>query len=120
LRIGSHGSRLPGDESFCIEQLLSLAAAADAGSEGHFWRTHGGAEVDLVLRLRGKLVPIEIKLGTGAPELRGLTACMEDLGLRRGFVLAPAREPVALRRGIHMLSLGMLARELRLLPAKRP
>lgn len=107
-------------ESFCVEQVLSLAAAADPGSEGHFWRTHAGAEVDLLLTLRGEIVPIEIKLGTGAPELRGLTACMSDLGLRRGFVLAPVREPVALRRGIHMVSLGMLAKELRLLPQQRP
>jgi uncharacterized protein len=103
-------------ETFCIEQILSLAAAFDPSSEGFFWRTHAGAEVDLLLRLRGEIVPIEVKLGTGPPELRGLCACMADLSAPRGFVVAPVASPVMLRRGIEMLGLDALVRALRLVP----
>ncbi len=106
-------------ETFCIEQILSLAGVADAGSEAFFWRTHAGAEVDLLLRLRGEIVPIEIKLGTRPPDLRGVTACMTDLALRRAFVVAPVGEPVVLRPRIRMLGLGALLSELRLAPGRR-
>jgi predicted AAA+ superfamily ATPase len=105
-------------ETFCIEQILALATAFDAGAEGFFWRTHAGAEVDLLLRLRGTIVPVEVKLGTGPPELRGLLACMNDLGLSRGFVVAPIREPVTVRRGVQMLGFADLCKELRLVPPR--
>ena len=46
-------------EAFAVEQLL---AAAPDGVQGHFYRTSGGAEVDLVLSFpRGELWAIEIK-----------------------------------------------------------
>ena len=88
-------SAVPSYETFCIEQILTLARMVDPAAEAFFWRTHAGAEVDLLLRLRGKLVPIEIKLGRTVPDVRGLLACMKDLELARGFVVSPISEPIA-------------------------
>jgi len=73
-------------EGFMIEQILGAIALTNLPANAFFWRTHAGAEVDLLLELRGRLVPIEVKLG-GVPKFeRGLGECMKDLGLSRGFV----------------------------------
>lgn len=112
----SHAKAGASFETFAIEQMLAAARLADPASEGYFWRTHAGAEVDLLLRLRGKLVPIEIKLGRAAPRLQGLRSCMTDLGIQRGYVLAPIPDTVDLAPGIRMLGFDALARDLRLAP----
>jgi hypothetical protein len=115
----SHAKAGPSYETFCIEHILALARLVDPGSEGFFWRTHAGAEVDLLLRLRGKLIPIEIKLGRSIPDVRGLLGCMADLGLSRGFVVGGSAEPLLVKPNVRMVNLATLARELRLVPGKR-
>ncbi len=44
-------------EGFAIEQIISLLDTRDA----YFWATHGGAELDLLVRVRGKQYGFEIK-----------------------------------------------------------
>ncbi|MEK6606444.1 MAG: ATP-binding protein, partial [Myxococcota bacterium] len=103
-------------ETFCIEQILGHARLVDARAEGFFFRTHSGVEVDLLLRTRGKLVPIEIRLGTAVPDTRGMEACMRDLALPRGYVVSPRPDRRQVRPGIWQCGLHALLRELRLLP----
>lgn len=103
-------------ETFCIEQIVSLARLTDPTCEAFFWRTHAGAEVDLLLRLRGELVPIEVKLGRSLPDTRGLQQCMEDLNLKRGFVVGMTQPPLTLAPRVQMLDLATLAKTLKLLP----
>ena len=79
-------------ETFCIEQIILHARLADPAAEAFFYRTHGGVEVDCLLRLRGRLIPIEIKLGTSPPDSRGLLTCMAYLGLSRGYVVNLSRQ----------------------------
>jgi hypothetical protein len=74
-------------EGWVIEQVISTFAATHGRTEAFFWRTHGGAEVALLLALRGRMVPFEVKLGSAPTVTRGLTECMKDLDLERGFVL---------------------------------
>jgi hypothetical protein len=109
-------------ETFCIEQILLHAELHDPAAQGFFFRTHTGREVDLLLRLRGALHPIEIKLGLGVPDLRGMATCMSDLGLARGYVVSLVPEPLEIRRGVWMGALRELLGELRLAPAlpRRP
>jgi hypothetical protein len=101
-------------ESFCIEQIMLHARLHDASAEAFFFRTHSGQEVDLLLRLRGRLVPIEIKLGLTPPDTRSLEASMRALGLPRGWVVNLTAEPVEIRRGVWMCGLRSLLEELRL------
>ena len=115
----SHAKAGPSFETFVIEQIVSLARLADPSTEAFFWRTHAGAEVDLLLRLRGQLVPIEIKLGRAIPDTRGLSMCMSDLGVRRGYVVSLTEETIRLQQGIEMLGLDALTRQLRILPTAR-
>lgn len=103
-------------ESFCIEQILLHARLADPSAEGFFFRTHTGQEVDLILRLRGALVPIEIKLGLTPPDTRSLETCMHDLSLPRGYVVNLSAEPVEIRRKVWMCGLPSLLERLRIAP----
>jgi hypothetical protein len=103
-------------ETFCIEQILLHAQLHDPAAQGFFFRTHTGQEVDLLLRVRGALLPIEIKLGVAVPDLRGIATCMRDLGLAQGYVVNLVPEPIKIRRGIWMGGLRELLVELRLAP----
>jgi predicted AAA+ superfamily ATPase len=103
-------------ETFCIEQIATHARLVDPGAQLFFWRTHAGVEVDLLLHVRGRLVPIEIKLGLAVPELQGLQSCMADLELDRGFVVNRSTAAVEVRRGIVMCGVEELLQQLRLLP----
>jgi len=62
-----------------------------------YWRTAGGAEVDCVLELGNKVVPIEVKASSrvSASDLRGLTSFMEDYHDRcdAGFVVTLGSKP---------------------------
>ncbi len=82
-------------EGFVIENLLS---SAPPGVQGHFYRTSGGAEIDLVLAWPdGRLWAVEIKRSLSPRPERGFHSACADLGPERRFVVYPGREtyPVA-------------------------
>jgi uncharacterized protein len=58
-------------EGFVISETLKIFAAGGMRADCFFWRSHDGLEVDLVLQLKGKLIPVEIKL-TATPTLKHL------------------------------------------------
>ena len=63
----------------------------------YHWRSHGGAEVDLLLERDGRLYPIEIKLasqpGRGATSgISALRRTCPDLEIAPGLVVCPARD----------------------------
>jgi predicted AAA+ superfamily ATPase len=77
-------------EGYCLEQILTLLPA---GTHFCHYRTHAGAEVDLVLEApSGEVTAIEIKR-TLAPKLTpGFRESMETLGATRGYILMPGGE----------------------------
>jgi predicted AAA+ superfamily ATPase len=81
-------------EGLVIEELAALAARQLVRPELFFWRTHAGAEVDLLIVEGKRILPVEIKLGAAVDHhaVAGLRQCMQDLGLRRGWVICSARE----------------------------
>lgn len=101
-------------ETFCIEQLVAHALRVDPAAQPFFFRTHTGVEVDLLLQVRGKVHPIEIKLGTSIPETRNLETCMVDLGLPRGYVISRAPGLRQITAKIQMGALEDILAELRL------
>lgn len=93
-------------ETFVLEDLLRREAGAYPHSLAHFWRTAGGAEVDLLLERAGKLHAIEIKTArASSPYLaRGLRAIMDDTDAVSATVIdqGPGTDPLApgiVRRG---------------------
>ena len=94
-------------ECFVIENLL---VSAGGKSQGYFYRTGGGAEIDLLLaRPGGKLWAIEIKRSLSPTLERGFHAACADLAPARKFVVYPGRERYRLAPGIEVLSLEELA-----------
>ena len=81
-------------EGLVIEELMALAGHQLVRPEFFFWRTHAGAEVDLLIVAGRRILPVEIKLGTavGPREVAGLRQCMKDLSLKRGLIVAPTPE----------------------------
>lgn len=102
-------------ECFVIENLLACAPPL---AEGHYYRSSGGAEIDLVLAWPGgNLWAVEIKRSL-APKLeRGFHAACADLRPLRKFVVYPGKERYRLAPDIEAISLPGLAREIRAAPA---
>ena len=80
--LDSHPIRGASWETFVLEDLLRREAVFYPHGVPHFWRTAGGAEVDLLLERGGQLHALEIKTSrASSPYLaRGLRAIMEDTG----------------------------------------
>ena len=99
-------------EGLVIEELVAWAQDHCVRPEAFFWRTHAGAEVDLLLVHGRRRVPIEIKLGAAVDPrtLTGLRRCMEDLGLRWGFVVYSGTERRSVGATIELLPWSEIAR----------
>lgn len=76
-------------ENYIVESLIERIGRKFQGAKFGYWRTHAGAEVDLIVEYSGKVIPIEVKLHTSpvAADLRGLNQCVKDLKCECGFVV---------------------------------
>ncbi|RPI67376.1 MAG: ATP-binding protein [Ignavibacteriae bacterium] len=74
-------------EAYCIEQILALQPQSTVAS---FYRTHAGAEIDLVLEYAdGRVHAIEIKR-TLSPKLTpGLIESMHSIGATQASIIMP-------------------------------
>lgn len=97
-------------EGFVVENLL---AAIGSGAQAFFYRSSGGAEVDLILAWPdGRLWAIEIKRSL-APKLeRGFHAACADLKPERRCVVYPGSERYRLAEDVEAMPLTMLAEQL--------
>jgi len=96
-------------EGWVIEQTLGALRLAGERVTPFYWRTHGGAEVDLVLETRGRRIPVEIKLRSDPVPSRGLFEAMKDLGARTAFVVHGGRESFPLGRGVRAIPSELVA-----------
>lgn len=97
-------------EGFAVEQLL---AAAPDGASGTFYRTSGGAEIDLLLHLPGGgLWAIEVKRSLAPRPERGFHSACADLKPQRRLVVYPGGETFPLGNGVEAVPLADLARSL--------
>jgi len=98
-------------ESHCIENIL---ACAPIGVTPYFYRTGGGAEIDLLLAWpTGALWAIEFKLSMTPRLERGFHSACEDLKPTRKWVVYPGRESFPLAEDIRAVPLGDLCETLR-------
>jgi predicted AAA+ superfamily ATPase len=97
-------------ECFAIENLL--VSTADK-VQGYFYRTSGGAEIDLLLAWPdGSLWAVEIKRSLSPKVERGFHAACDDLAPARKFVVYPGQERYRIAPDIEAISLVELATEL--------
>ena len=83
-------------EGMVVEHLASRPDAVDAA----FWSTHSGAEVDLRLRIAGRVIAVEVKR-TDAPSVtRSMRSAIETLELEHLYVVYGGAQRFALSEGI--------------------
>jgi predicted AAA+ superfamily ATPase len=90
-------------EGYCLEQILTRLPRSATASH---YRTHAGAEVDLVIEQSdGEILAVEIKRTLSPKVTPGLIESMKTLGATKGFVLIPEGESYPLSKTITASSL---------------
>jgi uncharacterized protein len=97
-------------EGLVLENVIGTASGR---AEPSFYRTSGGAEIDLVLSWRdGREWAIEVKR-SAAPKLeRGMRSALEDLQPERSFVVYPGKESYRLGPDTEAIGLAELCSEI--------
>ncbi len=90
-------------EGFCIENLI---AAAGPLCIPYAYRTHAGAEIDLVLEKSGQpWMAIEIKRSMTPTVSKGFDIACDDLGVVQRYVVYPGSERFPMRQGVTAVGL---------------
>jgi uncharacterized protein len=97
-------------EGHVIENLIALASDRVDPS---FYRTSGGAEIDLVLRWPdGREWAIEVKRTLSPSPGRGMRSAIADLEPERSFIVYPGEDRFRVAEGIEAIGLPELGSEL--------
>lgn len=89
-------------EGYVIEEVLRVMEPEEA----YFWGTHGGAEIDLVLRKNGKMFGVECKW-VDAPKLTSsMRIALSDLDLKKILVIYPGERRYALADRVEAIPIG--------------
>ena len=88
-------------EGFVIEQLLRVAGERNA----YYWATQSGAELDLLLLLRGRRIGVEVKYSDAPRSTKSMAIARQDLGLDYLYVVYPGSEAYALNERCRVLGL---------------
>jgi predicted AAA+ superfamily ATPase len=91
-------------EGFAIEQIIGLLGTRDA----YFWATHSGAELDLLVHLRGRRYGFEIKYADAPGASRSMHVALHDLGLDHLWIIYPGKQEYALDARITVLPMEAL------------
>ena len=90
-------------EGYAIEQIIHLLPE---NYQAYYYRTHQGAECDLVLVTGIKPIAcIEIKLSNMPVLSKGYYTCIDDLKTSHNFVITPSSDHYALSKNIYACSL---------------
>ena len=94
-------------EGFVIEQIASLMPFR---TELYHYRTRGGAEIDLILKIPGidSLTAVEIKRSLAPKVERGFWSAMEDTQCKRAFVIYPGENIWPMAENITVLPASQL------------
>lgn len=102
--LGSHPKLGLSWEGYAIEQVIGLLESRDT----YFWATHGGAELDLLVHLRGHRYGFEFKHQDAPGRTRSMRVAAEDLALERVWVVYPGSESYVLDDTIEVTPLSSL------------
>jgi predicted AAA+ superfamily ATPase len=96
-------------EGLAIENVLAVVGDR---AEASFYRTSGGAEVDLVLSWAdGREWAVEVKRSLAPKVERGLHSALSDLEPQHSFVVYPGNERYRLSAGVEAIGLAELCEE---------
>ena len=91
-------------EGFALEQVLTTLQRREAC----FWATHGGAELDLMITIRGKRYGFEFKTADAPGSNRSMRIALRDLRLEHLWVLYPGSDAYELDERLSVLPLRKL------------
>lgn len=89
-------------EGFCIEQIL----AGLGQPEAWFWGTAAGAELDLLVMIRGRRIGFEFKHTAAPRSTKSMHVAFSDLKLDRLFVVYPGRSRYPLSERMEVVGIG--------------
>ena len=97
-------------EGFVIENLIQCAGPR---FRPYFYRTHDGAEIDLLLERGGQPeIAIEVKRSSAPTVDKGFGVACDDLKVSQRYVVYPGEETYPIRQGAQAIGLPELARQL--------
>ncbi|HHF51464.1 MAG: ATP-binding protein [Candidatus Aminicenantes bacterium] len=91
-------------EGFCLEQLIGRLKTRDV----HFWATHAGAELDLLVTVAGNRYGFEFKYADAPGSNRSMRIAIEDLGLEHLWIIYPGREKYDIDKGISVVPIDLI------------
>ena len=93
-------------EGFALEQVVGALGTRDA----YFWATHGGAELDLFVRIAGKRYGFALKYADAPAASRSMHVAIQDLSLEHLWVVYPGDQEYALDDKISVIPLASIPR----------
>jgi predicted AAA+ superfamily ATPase len=93
-------------EGFALEQVIGMLETRDA----YFWATHAGAELDLLVTIRGKRYGFEFKYADAPGTSRSMHSAVHNLSLEHLWVIYPGHNEYALDDKISVVPINYLAR----------
>lgn len=103
-RILSHPKLGASWEGFVIEMILRITRT----NEVYFWRTHAGAELDLMIFKKGKRIGFEVKYSDAPQRTRSMLTAIQDLGLQHIYVFYPGNQYYPLDAKITVIGIKQL------------
>lgn len=88
-------------EGFVIEHVLRRTGERDA----YFWATPSGAELDLLVFVRGRRIGFEVKYADAPRMTKSMAIARQDLKLDRLFVIYPGDVSYPLRAGVDVVAI---------------
>ena len=90
-------------EGFILEKVIAEAAP----DQVHFWATHNGAELDLLLLTAGRRIGVEIKRADAPRRTRSMAVAVKDLRLDALHVVYPGEVRYAIDERITAVPAGV-------------
>jgi predicted AAA+ superfamily ATPase len=92
-------------EGFVIEQIIPLLPL---NRKVYFYRTHDGAELDLVItKANQPVAAIEVKFGSGIKPSRGNTEAIQFLNTKQNFIIVRDDEDYQISSGFRVCGLNV-------------
>ncbi len=95
-------------EGFVVEEAARLAGQRNL----YFWATQSGAELDLLVRWRGRGYGLEMKYSDAPGTTKSMRIAIEDLGLTKLFVVYPGMTSYDIDEKVRVVSIQSLDSEL--------
>ncbi len=98
-------------EGYAIEQIVTVLPS---DVRPYYYRTHNGAELDLVLERNGKpILGFEMKFSSSPVVSKGMIISMSDLDISKGFIITPSDNYFKVNSQITVMSLRDFLEEMK-------